>query len=480
MAHAPSIEHQHQAGSAAPPRRTLLLLLLSLAQFMVVLDVTVVNVALPEIGRALQLSRDSLTWLVTAYTLTLGGLLILGGRLADAVGRKTTFLTGLGLFTAASLTAGLATGGAMLLSARVVQGVGAALLSPSALSIMTTEFTGAARTRALSVWAAIGGAGAAIGVLLGGALTSGPGWEWIFYINVPVGVLVGLAAPTIVPSRAGRGVSRIDVPGALVGTAAVASLIYGLIRAGDTGWTSASALLPIGAAVLLAAGFVAIERSAAAPLVPLTLLRRGPLSGAVLVMIGATGVLLSGYFLTSIYLQQVRDYSPVGTGLAFLPVAIATILGAHLAGGLIARVGARRVAAVGQALAAVGLGLLAWRGTEGTVLSALLPGFVLASAGVGAVFVAATTSGLRGLDHRHAGVGSGILNTGHELGASLGVAVVSAIASSSITGQGSDPLAGFENGYLAGAIAAAVLAVASTVLLPQGRPAAGDPPIFAH
>jgi len=454
--------------------------LLSLAQFMVILDVTVVNVALPDIGRSLALDPEALTWVVTSYTLAFGGLLVLGGRLADAFGRKSIFLMGLAIFTSASLFVAMAPGGGILLASRAAQGLGAALLSPAALSILTTELTGRDRNRALAVWAAIGGAGAAVGVLVGGALTSGPGWYWAFLVNVPVGLLVAVGVAAVVPTRLPQGTSRIDIPGALTLTAATSLLIYGVIQSGDSGWTSAAALLPMAAAMLAAVGFVFVERASSAPLVPLVLMRRGPLPGAFITMLAASGLLLSAFFLNSLYLQEIRGFSALETGLAFLPVALATILGAQIGAHVMAHAGARAVGVAGLALGSVGLGILAWRGTDGGVLTTLLPSLVVAAAGIGATFVAATSTAMASADHDTAGVASGILNTGHELGGSLGIALVSALIAASLAGLTPDPARGFQNAYLASAIAAAAFAAAATMLLPAGRPPAGDRPRFMH
>jgi EmrB/QacA subfamily drug resistance transporter len=479
VSHPPALQHQPAPVNSLPdPRRWRALVLLCLAQFMVILDVTVVNVALPDIGRDLALTSSALTWAVTAYTLTFGGLLILGGRLADAYGRRRTFLVGLALFTAASLGAGLSGSGGMLLAARVAQGIGAALLSPAALSILTTMFTGRDRNRALGAWAAIGGGGAAVGVLVGGALTSGPGWEWAFFINVPVGLLVAVAVPATIAATAGQG-RRVDLLGALTGTAAVGLLIYGLIRTGETGWTSASALLPIAGAIVAAIAFVGVERSVTQPLVPLAFLRRPPLPAATLVMLAASGLLVSAFFLNSLYLQSLLRLSALRTGLAFLPVALATMIGAHLATRAVARFGARPVAAAGFAATAAGLALLSRLPEIGHVASDVLPGFLLAAAGLGAGFVAATTTAMSRVDHHHAGLASGIINTGHELGASLGIAVVSAIAGPSLAGAATAPATGFGHAFATTAAVAALLAVVTPLLLPAGRPA-GDAPIFAH
>lgn len=471
--------HQAPPDQARSQRHWQILLLLGLAQFMVVLDVTVVNVALPSIGRTLALHRDELTWVVTGYTMALGSLLIFGGRLADVVGRKYTFLAGLVLFTAASVAAGLADSSAVLLTSRVAQGTGAALLSPAALSILTTEFTGQQRNRAFGVWTAIGGAGAAVGVMVGGALTSGLGWRWVFMINLPIGLIVGLMAPAIIPGRPRRRGVRIDILGVLTGTAAVAFVVYGVIRAGDTGWTSATVLASIGAAVVCGAGFLLVERKAVNPLAPPALLRRPPLPGAVGVTLFATGLLYGAFFLNSIYLQDYRHFSPVHVGLIFLPPAVAMVMGAAIAAHAIGHVGPRVLSAVGMVLAVAGLLLLALSGVDGGGLATFLPGFIMAALGTGATMLAATVSGLSGADEEHSGLASGILNTGHELGGSLGIAVASTIAASSISGATVTSVAGFRHALLAAGIVAAVLAVVSTVLMPREAPA-GEGQRFIH
>jgi EmrB/QacA subfamily drug resistance transporter len=471
-----------QATTAPDPRRWQALILLSLAQFMVILDITVVNVALPSIGADLSLDRAALTWVVTTYTLLFGGLLLLGGRLADLLGRRRTFLTGLGVFTAASLTAGLAGDGSVLLAARALQGVGAALLSPSALSIITTTFHGSERRRALGAWAALAGAGAAVGVLLGGLLVSGPGWQWVFFVNVPVGVLVAAAVPLTVTASPRQAAARVDIPGALLVTAATGLLIYGLVEAG-AGWGAAGTLLPLAAGLALLGGFAVVERTVAAPLVDLRLLATRPVVAGSGVMLAASGLLISGFFLNSLLLQRVMGLSALGTGLVFLPVAVATIIGAQAAAHLLGRLGGRPVAATGFALAAVGMALLAGADADGDAVTGVLPGFVLASAGLGMAFVTATTTALTRVDPQRAGLVSGVVTTAHELGAALGVAVASTIAAASVevgSAATSVVVAGFGDAFLAGAILAGLAAVAATRLLPPGRPPATDGPVFAH
>lgn len=468
--HAP--EHQ---STAADPRRWAALTLLCLAQFMLILDVTVVNVALPDIAADLGLVRSTLTWVVTAYTLCFGGLMLLGGRLADAFGARRTLTAGLAVFTAASLAAGLAGNAPTLLGARAAQGIGAALLSPSALSLVTTGFAGPERTKALGVWAGIGGAGSAAGVLLGGALTSGPGWSWIFWVNVPVGVVVLALIPAFVRPSPPRpaGPARLDLPGALLVTAATGSLVYGLVGAGDAGWGSPRTLLPLNGAVLLYAVFAVVERAQPTPLMDVRMLTRRPVVSGAFLMLVATALLVSTFFLGSVYLQQVRGYSALHTGLLFLPVAVTTALGAHLASRLMGVVGARPVAAAGMAVAALGLAPLT-RLTSGTgTWFPAVTGFAVAALGIGAVFVTAVTTALALVRPGEAGLASGVVNTSHEVGGSIGVAVVSTVAAAGIE-HGSVPA--FAHAFTLTAVAAAVSAGAALVLVPRGRPRmAGGP-----
>jgi EmrB/QacA subfamily drug resistance transporter len=449
-------------------RRWLTLTLLAFAQFMLIVDITVVQVALPSIGADLALGREALTWVVTTYTLVFGGLMILGGRLADVLGARRTLLVGLAVFTAASLVCGLATAGGVLIGARAAQGVGAALLSPAALAIITTSFHGNDRSRALGVWAAIGGAGAAAGVLLSGLLTAGPGWQWVFWVNVPVGVVVLALIPGLVRSDGTAGARQpVDVPGALTVTAGTALLIYGLVHAGDAGWGAPVTVGALLAAVVGYAVFVGIESRVATPLMrPQTLARRPVVSGTLLMLV-ATGLMLGLFFLTSLYLQHVRGLGALATGLVFLPVALAITAGAQVGAHLIGRVGGRPVAVGGLLLTALGAAVLTQVPAVDGVLAAVLPGFVLAAFGIGPVFVAATTTTLANVPPDEAGVASGVVNTFHELGGSIGVALVSTVAAASISGTGTS---GFTNGYLACAVVAAVAAVVAVGLVPGGKP----------
>ncbi|MFB9387874.1 MFS transporter [Streptomyces coeruleoprunus] len=489
-----------------------------MAQFMLIVDVTVVNVALPTIGAELSLGASALTWVVTAYTLFFGSLLLLGGRVGDLLGRRRMFLVGLAVFTIASLVSGLADSGGVLIAARAAQGVGAAIMSPAAMALVMTVFQGAERNRALGVWAAVGGTGAAFGVLIGGVLVSGPGWEWIFYVNVPIGVLVLFAVPALLKEQPaahgarghdahghgaqahgghdahghgghghgghGPAPAGIDLPGALTMTATPALLIYGLIQARDHGFGALSAWLPLVGALLGAVLFVVVERAAAAPLVRLPFLARPSLVGGCLVMLAASGVLISAFFLCSFYLQHVLGFSALKTGLVFLPVAVATTIGAHLGGTTVARLGWRVTATAGLALSAVGALLLTGLEKDGNAWTQLLPGFLVLAFGLGAAFVCAITGAMHGVEHRDAGLGSGLVNTSHELGAALGIAVVAAVAGASLEGGGTaggaPSVDGFGAAFLTCAVISAVAAAAALTLLPKGRPDPNAGPVFAH
>ncbi|MFI7470366.1 MFS transporter [Nonomuraea sp. NPDC049646] len=468
------MSHHVGTRASAPPQSKgwAVLALLCLAQFMLIIDITVVQVALPTIGADLALGREALTWVVTTYTLCFGGLMVLGGRLADALGPRRTLLAGLALFTVASLVCGLAGDGGTLIAGRAVQGVGAALLSPAALAVVTTVFQGERRARALAVWAAIGGSGAAIGVLLGGVLTGGPGWMWVFFVNVPVGLLVLAAVPRVVPARVGddaqRG-GRVDVGGALLVTLATALLIYGLVSAGDGGWGAAGTVLPLAGAALSYVAFVLVERSVRAPLMRVETLARRPVVSGAFVMLVATGLMLGLFFLSSLYLQHVLGYSPLRTGLTFLPVAVAITLGAHLGGRLIGRVGGRPVAVASFLLTAAGAALMTRVSPEAGAFTTLVPGFVVAAVGIGPAFVTATTTTMANVPPGESGVASGVINTFHELGGSIGVAVVSTVAAAGLTpGAGAG---GFTSGFVLCAVVAGAAAVISLGLVPPGRPA---------
>lgn len=464
--------HDLAAQPSAPPdpRRWLALVLLCLAQFVLIIDITVVQVALPTIGDDLALSRGALTWVVTTYTLCFGGLMVFGGRLADVFGARRVLLTGLVLFTLASLASGLAVNGGMLVAGRAAQGVGAALLSPAALAIITTTFHGKERARALGVWAAIGGTGAAVGVLLGGVLTSGPGWEWVFFVNVPVGLLVLVVLPTTVRATTRGERKSLDVPGALAVTVGTALLIYGIVSAGDAGWGGAGTLVPVAVALACYVGFVVIERRAQAPLMRARTLGRRPVVSGTFLMLLASGLMLGLFFLTSLYVQHVLEFSALATGLLFLPIAVAITAGAQLGAHLIGKVGGRAVAVAGFALSAAGAALLTQVSADGGAYTAVLPGFLVAAFGIGPLFVTATTTTLANVPQHEAGVASGVVNTFHELGGSFGVAVVSTVAASSI-GASAPGVDGFVTAFVVCAVVAVVAGAVSLGLVPAGKPA---------
>ncbi|MFE9322522.1 MFS transporter [Nocardia sp. NPDC052278] len=461
-------QHGHEVIPPPDPRRWRALAVLAIAQFMLILDITVVTVALPDIGRDLELSRAAATWVVTAYTLLFGGLMIFGGRAADLFGARRTVFTGLAIFTASSLLAGSAINAPMLIGARVGQGIGAALLSPAAMSILTTTFHGAGRNRALSVWGALGGTGAAFGVLTGGLLTAGPGWPWIFFVNVPVGIVLLALIPAVVPATPARPGHRIDAVGAILATTATGAALYGLITAGDDGWGNPRAVIPLLVAAVLLAAFIGYERSTAEPLLDPALLLRRPIAAGAILMLVATGLLITSFFLGSFYLQQAQGNSALSTGLLFLPVALGTIAGAHHAGHLIGRFGYRPVGVSGLLVAATGAAIPGlWHGTL-----PLLIGLTVAAAGQGAVIVTATTTALATVDHAHAGVTSGLVNTFHEVGTALGVAVMSTIAAVSLRTLGVDT-GGFTMAFTLCAITALVMAIAAATFVPMGKPAEG-------
>jgi EmrB/QacA subfamily drug resistance transporter len=454
---------------AAPhphPRRWRTLGLLGVAQLMLILDITVVAVALPSISADLGLGRQSLTWVVSGYTLAFGGLLLLGGRAADLFGARRLVLVGLGLFVGASLLAGLAPTGWALLAGRVLQGLSAAVLSPSALSLVVRMFDGPERDRALGIWSALGGAGAALGLLLGGLLTAGPGWPWVFFVNVPVGLLLGLGLRrALPPDLAGGSPGRLDLLGAALVTAATGTLLYALIQAGDRGWTSAATGALAATAVALYLAFVLRVRRAAHPLMNLDLLLRRPVAVGTLLVLVATALMITVFFLGSFYFQRYRGHDALETGLLFLPVALATMAGSTIAGRVLARFGPRLLGAVGLGGGAIGMWVAATAGGS----AAMVAGIGLAGAGTGVVFVVASATALGQVGPHEAGLASGIVSTFHEFGAALGAAVVSSLAATSLAGTSP---AGFSRGFTTAAVVAAATAL---LLLVPSRPAEIDP-----
>ncbi|MFF3822046.1 MFS transporter [Streptomyces bluensis] len=460
MSETKSTDAHAQAPGALHPLRWPALGLLGLAQLMLILDVTVVAIALPHMEAELDLSRAALTWVVSGYALTFGSLMLLGGRAADLFGAKRVALAGLTVFTVASLAAGFATGAAPLLTARVAQGVGAAMLSPAALSVVVRLFDGDERNRALGIWSALGGGGAALGVLLGGVITAGPGWTWVFFVNVPVGLIVLVALARILPDLPRVATGSLDVPGAALVAAAVGSLIYALIRAGDHGWLNGISLVLLAVSVVLYLAFAAWQRRATAPLMDLGLLGRRPVVAGTFVIAVTTALMVAVFFLGSFYLQNQENHGALATGLLFLPVALLTMVSATAAGRVIGRLGARTLAAVALVIAAAGfLAPVFWSGTV-----AMVAGVSVASAGLGALFVVASATALSSVAPHEAGVTSGIVSTFHEFGAAAGAAAVSSAAAASIAGAG--PASGFDDAFLAATGVAAASAVLAMWLIP--------------
>ncbi|HET6548316.1 MAG TPA: MFS transporter [Solirubrobacter sp.] len=442
-----------------------LLALLVAAQFMVVLDISIVNVALPSIGAGLGFAKADLQWVVTAYVVFSGGLLLVGGRAADLFGRRRVFLAGLSLFTLASLACGLAPSAGALVTARAAQGAGAALLTPAALSIITATYSGAQRATALSIWGAIASAGVAVGVLLGGVLTTALSWHWVFLVNLPVGLAALALAPRVIPAFAPERRS-LDLPGALAAVTGLALLVYALAGAAEDGWSSARTLLPLAAAAALLAAFARIERSVRAPLLTPSVWRVGSLVSGTLMMLGVTGVMVGMFFVNSLYLQGVLGWSALETGLAFLPFVGAITLGVHGTQHAIGRVGSRALMVAGLALVAAGALLLAVAPDQASYAADLLPGFVVLGLGMGLAFPAISITAMNDVTHGLAGAASGMLSTAHEIGAALGVAVLSAIA---LAGSGLD----YGAATLAAAVVAAALAILAAAVVPVVRPAAG-------
>jgi EmrB/QacA subfamily drug resistance transporter len=461
---------RHQAdGDGGQSKPWNVLALLAVAQFMVILDITVVNIALPSIGEDLGFAAGDLQWVVTAYVLFTGGLMLLGGRAADLFGRRRVFVAGLLVFTLASLSSGLAASPGMLIASRAAQGLGAAMLSPAALSIVTATYTGSQRARALGIWGAIGGGGAAAGVLLGGILTSWSGWESVFFINLPVGLVAAGAAVHLLPPDSGSGgFRRLDVPGATALVSGLVTLVYGIEGTGTHGWGSTRTLVLFAAAGILLASFIAIERVARNPLVPLATWRARTLSSGMALMLGVTGFFIGVIFLSSLYLQNTLGASAIETGLAFLPMTVTIGLAAHASEHLLSQLGTRSVAISGLLLIAAGATLLSSAPADASYATDLLPGFLVIAVGVGLEFPTIQVSAMSEVRPEVAGLAAGMMTTAHEIGSAFGVAVLSAVA----TGAGAlGSAAGYGEGLTVVALGSLALAGLAAVTVPTFRPA---------
>jgi EmrB/QacA subfamily drug resistance transporter len=461
-------------------RKWLALILLCAVQFMVVLDVAIVNVALPTIKNALGFSDANLQWVVSAYTLTFGGFLMLGSRIADLLGRKRLFIAGLVLFSAASLACGLSQSDTQLIVFRAIQGLGAAVISPAALAILTTTFAeGEERNKALAIWGAIAGTGGAVGVLLGGILTDQVGWEWIFFLNVPIGLIVILAGQRVLhESRVELGNRSLDIAGAILVTAGLTLLVYGLVTTDTYSWTSTRVLGALAGAAVLLAGFIAVELRAKAPILPFSIFRLRSLTGANIVGLLLGAAIFSMFFLLSLYMQQVLGYSALKAGVAYLLVASVIVVAAGASQALVTRIGVRSVLTTGMVLLVAGLVWFSQVSVHGAYATDLAPGFVLAGIGLGFSFVPVQIASLIGVTHDEAGIASGLINTSQQVGGALGVAVLSTITFTrydSYLGDHGNNLAlipnalvdGFHIAFLVGAGMALIGLVATLLFIPK-------------
>jgi EmrB/QacA subfamily drug resistance transporter len=456
-------------------KRWLALVLLCSAQFVVVLDASIVNVALPTIGRAFNFSQENLPWVVNAYILTFGGFLLLGGRTADLLGRRRVFMGGLLLVAVASLAAGFASTEGQLIAARAAQGLGAAIISPAALSIVTTTFSdGSERNKALGVWGAVAGSGGAAGVLLGGILTDGLGWEWVLWVNVPVSLIAFALAPRLIAeSRAEQETRAFDVAGAVTVTAALSILVYAIVDATSAGWGSTQTIGLIALSAILMISFVAIELRTAKPLVPFSIFRIRTLTGANVVGLLVGASLFSMFFFISLYMQQVLGYSAIHAGLSYLPLALTIMASAAIASQLVTRFGYKPVLAAGLLFIVAGLVWFSRVSVGGGFSTDILGPSLFAAAGLGFAFVTTTIAAVSGVEEREAGLASGLINTSQQIGGALGLAVLSTLATSrteDVMATGTSSLAnglteGFQSAFLGGAAIAALGFVLTLVLI---------------
>jgi EmrB/QacA subfamily drug resistance transporter len=467
--------------AAAARHKSLILALCCLAQFMVILDVSIVNVALPSIRGDLAFSATGLQWVVNAYTLAFGGFLLLGGRAADLIGRREVFVGGLLLFALASLAGGVAQTGGQLVAARAAQGLGGAIVAPATLSILTTTFTeGAERNKALGLWGAMGGVGGATGALLGGILTQTLSWRWILLINVPIGIVVALAGLRVITRgrRDATSARHFDLSGALTVTAGLVVLTYGIVETDVHGWASSRTLITVAIGLALLATFLLIEgRIASAPLVPLRIFRARPVTGANLAVFCMGAAAFSLWYFLSLYLQEVLGFDPIEAGLAFLPMTGAIIATSQLAGRLTGRLGPGKVLTVGLTLLGLGMLGLSRVSADGSFLGDVLGPSVVAAAGIGFSFVPVTIAATTGVPRHEAGLASGLVNTSRQVGGSIGLALLATVATQrteSVGGTVARAVAltdGFQRAFLAGAAFSFVGAVVSLTLLARGAAA---------
>lgn len=448
----------------------LTLLLLCAVQFLDIVDVGVVNVALPSIQHSLHFSQQNLQWVSSGYILTYGGFLLLGGRLADLLGRRRMLLIGVAVFGLSSLAAGLAQDSGLLVAARLVQGIGAALMAPAALSELTTSFReGKDRNTALGVWGAITGVAAAAGVALGGVLTAGPGWRWVFYVNPVICVLVALGAVSLLPSDSGLRDTKtsFDSQGAVLITGGLLLLIYSLVRAPIIGWASTQTIATLIASAVILVGFALNEIRSSNPLLPLTILRVRGLVAADLTQLIAFAGFFSMFFYLTLYMQETLHYSPLQAGIAFLPTAVGFGIAGGLASQLVTRIGTRPVVVTGCLVAATGLYLVSRVPLQGSYVNDLLPGLLLVALGTGTVFVSVTAAANAGVPADKAGLAAGLLSSSQQLGSALGLAILSALATThtnNLLALGTSHTVASDQGYQRALLAGAIMMAAASVI----------------
>jgi EmrB/QacA subfamily drug resistance transporter len=472
------------------------------AQLMVVLDATIVNVALPHVQRALGFSGNGLEWVVNAYAVTFGGLLLLGGRAGDRLGRRRVFVFGLVLFAAASFAGGFATSQAWLLTARAVQGVGGAVIAPTALSLITTNFPeGAPRNRALGVYSAMAGGGGAVGLLLGGILTTYASWRWVFFVNAPIGLLVAAAAPRVLAESARRP-GRIDIAGAVTGTLGIALLVYGLSKAatgqdGVSHWGDAQTVVSLVASAVLLVAFVMIELRSPSPLLPMRILSDRNRSGSYLIMLCIGTAMFGLFFFLTLFAQTVLGYSAIKSGVAYLPFAVGIVAASTFASQLIGRIGARPLMVAGAAATAGGMFWFSRLTEHAGYFGQLFPPMLVTSIGLGLLFVPLSLVALHNVEEQHAGAASSLLNTGQQVGGAIGLAALGTVAWTTVANSLRNPRAaiasgvppaqlghhalatGFSRGFLVSAIIALlafVVALATIRIRRQDLVGARQPP----
>jgi EmrB/QacA subfamily drug resistance transporter len=455
--------------SLSSRRGVAILILLSLVQFMDVLDASILNIALPSIKNDLGFSQQSLQWVVNGYILTYGGFLLLGGRVADLLGRRRMLVIGLVVFAGSSLAGGLADSESLLVGARFAQGIGAAMLSPAALSSLTSTFRSTRdRNTALGVWAAVSGIGGAAGVLFGGLLTEGPGWRWVLFINVPFSAIALLGAFALLKrERMPRRLANFDALGGFLVTGGMLLLVYALVKAPDVGWGATRTIAELSGSAVILVAFVVNELRARNPLVPLSILRvKGVAAADATQMVALAGFLPMFFFLT-LYMQTVLHYSPIQTGTAYLPLTGGFIIAASISSQLFARIGTKPVVVLGAAIAAAGLYWLSRIPVDGSYLPDILPGLLIVSIGMGGVFTGLTTAANAGVDQDKAGLAAGLLNTGQQLGTALGLAILSALATArttSLLDAGSGLAQAATDGYQRALLVGAGIVLAATVV----------------